>query len=71
MWLTVVPFGLKHCSKSRKVAGSIRDGVIGIIHLHNSSGRTVALGFTQTLMEMSTRNISWGVKAATFMCRLA
>jgi hypothetical protein len=24
----------------------------------------VALGFTQPLTEMSTRNISWGVKAA-------
>ena len=29
------------------------------------SGRTVALGSTQPLTEMSTRNISWGgVKAA-------
>ena len=36
----------------------------GIFHLHNPSDRTVALGSTQTLTEMSTRNISWGVKAA-------
>jgi hypothetical protein len=28
------------------------------------SGCTVALGLTQTLTEMSSRNISWGVKAA-------
>ena len=27
-----------------KVAGSIPDGVIGIFHLHNPSGRTMALG---------------------------
>ena len=31
---------------------------------HNPSGRTMALGLTQPLTEMSTRNISWGVKAA-------
>ena len=31
---------------------------------HNSSGRTMALGSTQSVTEMSTRNISWGVKAA-------
>ena len=31
---------------------------------HNPSGRTMALGLTQPLIEMSTRNISWGVKAA-------
>ena len=43
---------------SRKVAGSIPDGVIGIFHWHNPSGRT------QPPTEMSTRNISWGIKAA-------
>ena len=32
-------------------------------HRHNPSGRTMALGLTQPLTEMSTRNISWGVKA--------
>ena len=51
---------LTHCATSRKVAGSIPDGVIGIFHWHNPSGRTRALGSTQTLTEMSTRNISWG-----------
>ena len=45
-------------------AGSIPDGVIAIFHWHNPSGRTMALGSTQPLTEMSTRNISWGVKAA-------
>jgi hypothetical protein len=33
-------------------------------HLHNPSGRTMALGSTQPLTEMNTRNISCGVKAA-------
>jgi hypothetical protein len=42
-----------------KLAGSIPDGVIGIFHSHNSSGRAMALGLTQPLTEMSTRNISW------------
>jgi hypothetical protein len=55
---------LRHCATRRKVAGSIPDGVIGIFHEHNPSGRTMALGLTQPLTEMSTRNIYWGVKAA-------
>jgi len=54
----------RHCTTSRKVAGLIRKGVIGIFHWHNPSGCTMALGLTQPLTEMSTRNISWGVKAA-------
>ena len=55
---------LRHCATSQKVAGSIPDGVIGIFHWHNPSGRTMALGSTQPLTEMSTRNIFWEVKAA-------
>jgi len=47
---------------SRKVAGSIPNDVIGIFHWHNPSGRTMALGLTQPLTEMST-NISWGGKS--------
>jgi len=43
-----------------KVAGSIPDGVNGFFHGHNPSGRTMALGSTQPLTEMSTRNVSWG-----------
>ena len=68
---------LRHCSTSRKVTGSIPDGVIGIFHWHNPSSRTVALGLTQPVTEISTRNISWGLKAlradnlTTFMCRLS
>jgi hypothetical protein len=55
---------LRHCCTSRKVAGSISDSVITIFHWHNPFGRTMALGSTQPLTEMSTGNISWGVKAA-------
>jgi hypothetical protein len=40
--------------------GSIPDGVIGIFHWHNTSDRTMAMGLTQPLAEMSTRNISLG-----------
>ena len=54
----------RHCATSWKVAGSIPDGATGIFHWHNPSGRTTALGSTQPLTEMSTRNVSWGVKAA-------
>jgi hypothetical protein len=51
---------LRHCTKSRKIAGSIPDGVTEIFHWHNPSGRTMALELTQPLTEMSTKNISWG-----------
>ena len=43
-----------------EVAGSIPDGFIGIFHSHNPSDRTIALGLTQHLTEMSTWNISCG-----------
>jgi hypothetical protein len=46
--------------KALRYAGSIPDGVIGIYHWHNPSCRTMALGSTQPLTEMSTRCISWG-----------
>ena len=51
---------LRHCATSRKVAGSIPDGVTGNCRWHNPSGRIVALGSTQPLTEMSTRNTSLG-----------
>jgi hypothetical protein len=62
---------------NRQVASSIPDGVIGIFLLHNPSGRTMALGSTQPLTEMSTRCISWGQKwpvrkadnLTTILCR--
>jgi hypothetical protein len=54
---------LRHCATSRKVAGSIPDGVTGIFDWHNPSGRIMALGLIHLLTEMSTRNNSWRVKA--------
>ena len=45
---------------NREVARSIPDGATGIFQRHNLSSRTMALGSTQPLTEMSTRNISWG-----------
>ena len=54
----------RNCAISRKVAGSIPDGVIVIVHRHNPYGRIMALGLTQPVTEMGTRDISWGVKAA-------
>jgi len=39
--------------------GSIPDSVIRVFHRHNPSGRTMSLGLTEPLTEISTRNISW------------
>jgi hypothetical protein len=50
---------LKHCATSRKVAGSIPDGVIGFFYWRNPSGHPLTLGLTKPLTEMSTRNVSW------------
>jgi hypothetical protein len=55
---------LRHCATGWKVLGSIPNGVFGIFHWHNPSSHTMALGLTQPLTEISTRNISCGVKAA-------
>jgi len=54
----------KHFYTPEEVMGSIPDDIIGIFYWYNPSGRTMALGSTQPLTEMSTRNISWGVKAS-------
>jgi hypothetical protein len=51
---------LRQCATNRKVAGSIPDGVIRIFRSHIPFGRTMALGLTQPLTEMSIKNISWG-----------
>jgi hypothetical protein len=61
---TVTNSWLRQCATIRKAAGSIPDGFIEIFHILNTSGRTMALLSIQPLTEMSTRNISWGVKAA-------
>jgi hypothetical protein len=44
----------------QKVAGSVSDEVIGFFNLPNPSSRTSALGSTQPLTEMSTRNLPGG-----------
>jgi hypothetical protein len=51
---------MRHYATSRKVAGSIPDGVIGFFNLPNHSSRTMAMGSTQPLTEMSTRNLPGG-----------
>ena len=55
----------RHTATSRKAAGSITDGVIGIFHWHNPLDRTVTIGWTKILTEMSTRNIYLAVKAVS------
>ena len=56
---TAVAQWLGCCATNRKVASSIANGVNGIFHLRNPSDRTMALGSTQPLTEMSTGSISW------------
>jgi hypothetical protein len=46
----VVQF-VENFATSWKVAGSIPDGVTGVFHWLNPSGRTMALGSTQPLTE--------------------
>jgi hypothetical protein len=46
-----------------KVMCSIPYDVTGIYQWHHPSDRTMALGLTQSLTEMSTTNNSCGVKA--------
>jgi len=50
---TAVAQWLRCFATNRKVAGSIPDGVIGIFHWYNPSDRTMALGSTKPLTEMS------------------
>ena len=57
---TAVAQWLRCCATNRKVAGSIPQVVIGILHWHNPSDRTMARASTQPLTEMSTRTTSWG-----------
>ena len=50
----------------RREGSRVRFTVVSLefLNRHYHSGRTMALGSTQPLTEMSTRNISWEVKAA-------
>jgi hypothetical protein len=51
---------MRHYATSRNVASSIPDEVIGFFSRPNPSSRTMALGSTQPLTEMSTRNLTGG-----------
>jgi len=75
MWGTEWCSWLRYCATSRKVAGSIPDGVTAIFHWHNTSGRTVTLGSTRPLTRVLPCVWRWPVRRAdnltTFMCRLS
>jgi hypothetical protein len=68
---------MKLFATNRKVEGSFLDGIIRIFLGLNPSGRTVALGWTQPVTEISTRDIFRGKggrvrkadKPTTFLCR--
>jgi hypothetical protein len=51
---------LRHWAASRRFAGPIPNGIIGISCWLNPCGHTMALGLTQPLTELSTRDVSWG-----------
>jgi hypothetical protein len=53
---------MRHYATSRKVAGSIRGEIIGFFNWPNASSRTMALGLTQPLTEMSTSYLPGEVK---------
>jgi hypothetical protein len=52
--------------QTRKVAGSIPDEVIGFLDSLNPSCRTVPLGWTQPLTEISARNLPGGNSMACY-----
>jgi hypothetical protein len=62
----VVQFVDAHCATSRKFACLITAGIFGIFLSPNPSGRTIALGSTHSLTEMSTSDLPGkeGVKMA-------
>ena len=62
LWLsgTAVAQWLRFCATIRKVPGSILYLLIGIFQWNYPSDRTMGLGSTQPLTEMSNRGISWG-----------
>jgi hypothetical protein len=59
-WRTAVAQWLRYCATNQKVDVSIPDVVMEIFIDINTSDYTVTIGSTQLLIEMSTRNISWG-----------
>jgi hypothetical protein len=59
-WRPGVAQWLRLCATSRKVRGSIPRGVTGLFSDTFPSDPTMALGLTQPLVKMSTRNIPEG-----------
>ena len=49
---------------SQKVAALVSSGVNEIFHWDTPSGHSMAQGLTQSVKEMSTRNISLGIQSA-------
>jgi hypothetical protein len=56
--LTTGGIHLRHYATIRNVASSIPDEVIGFFNWPHPSSRTMAVGLTQPLTEMSTRNLT-------------
>jgi hypothetical protein len=71
MNLSLLVHCTSHCATSRQVAGSIPDGVIGIFHWNNPSGRTVALGSTWPLTEMNRLRLKCDGTRAETRCGLS
>jgi membrane-bound lytic murein transglycosylase B len=57
-WGTAVAQWVRYCTTNQKVAGSVPDGVMEFFIDINPSNRTVALGSTQPVTEMSAGIIS-------------
>jgi hypothetical protein len=60
LFIVAVAQWIKYCATIRKVAGSIPDGVMEFFVDINPFDRSMALGSTQPLIEISTRSVSWG-----------
>jgi hypothetical protein len=80
--INIIVVSIPYGARGNVVVEALRykpDGVTGYFLWHKPSGRTMALGSTQVLTEISTRNISWGLRRpvhrddnlATFICRLS
>ena len=55
---------LRHYATNRKVAGSTPNGVIGIFHLHNSSGGTMFQRLTLLQNKNEDQDYFLGVRVA-------
>jgi hypothetical protein len=60
LWGTRQHSWLSHYATSRKVPGSSADELTGLYNWPHPSNRTMALGSTRPLTEMSTRNLRGG-----------